>query len=45
MSGDGDVLDTLVKQSTDPLACLRELPCDGVTEGESVVSRTGSGPA
>jgi molecular chaperone HtpG len=37
MSGDGDVLDTLVKQFTDPLACLRELIQNAVDAGSDVV--------
>jgi len=37
MSDDGDVLDTLVKQFTDPLACLRELIQNAVDAGSDVV--------
>lgn len=37
MSGEGDVLDTLVKQFTDPLACLRELIQNAVDAGSDVV--------
>jgi hypothetical protein len=37
MSDDGDVLDTLVKQFSDPLACLRELIQNAVDAGSEVV--------
>lgn len=36
-AGEGDVLDTLVKQFTDPLACLRELIQNAVDAGSDTV--------